>query len=74
MKPSAAILDSQSVKAAGNAEGKGSDAGKKVVGHKRHIVIDTLGMIIAVVVHSAGIQDYDGAQSVLEQVAVNDHD
>lgn len=67
-EPSAAILDSQSVKTAGKAEDKGYDAGKKIVGRKRHILVDTLGLIIGIVVHSAGIQDYDGAQSVLEQV------
>lgn len=67
-EPSAAILDSQSVKTAGNAEEKGYDAGKKIAGRKRHLLVDTLGLIIAVIVHSAGIQDYDGAKLVLQQI------
>lgn len=67
-EPSAAILDSQSVKTAGKAAEKGYDAGKKVVGRKRHLLVDTLGLIIAVVVHSAAIQDYDGAKLVLDLV------
>lgn len=67
-EPSAAILDSQSVKTAGNAEEKGYDAGKKVAGRKRHLLVDTLGLMMAAVVHSASIQDYDGAKLVLEQV------
>src|SRR5262249_3640062 len=40
-------------------------AGKKVNGRKRHIVVDTLGLILAVVVHPANVQDYDGAVLVL---------
>lgn len=67
-EPSAGILDSQSVKTAANAEEKGYDAGKKVSGRKRHLLVDTMGLIIAIVVHSAGIQDYDGARPMLEQV------
>lgn len=47
---------------------RGYDGGKKVSGRKRHIVTDTLGMILTVVVHSAGIQDRDGARLVLEQL------
>jgi putative transposase len=67
-QPSAGILDSQSVKTAGKAEDKGYDAGKKVSGRKRHLLVDTLGLIIAVVVHSAGVQDYDGARPILEKI------
>ncbi len=43
----------------------GYDAGKKITGRKRHICVDTLGLILAVVVHSADIQDRDGGEHVL---------
>ena len=45
---------------------KGYDAGKKVKGRKRHILVDTLGLLLIVVVHSAAIQDRDGAKRVLQ--------
>ena len=63
--PSAAILDSQTVKTTEVGGTRGYDAGKKINGRKRHLVVDTLGLILVVVVHSAGIQDQDGALSVL---------
>lgn len=47
---------------------RGYDAGKKMVGRKRHLLVDTLGMILAVVVHPANIQDRDGAKLVLQKV------
>lgn len=57
-EPSAAILDAQSVKNTSVAgQATGFDAGKKVKGRKRHILTDTLGLLIGVVVHSAGEQD-----------------
>lgn len=46
----------------------GYDAGKKVKGRKRHLLVDTLGLIWCVVVHAASVQDRDGAKSVLEKV------
>ncbi|MGA7532941.1 MAG: IS5 family transposase [Pseudolabrys sp.] len=67
--PSAAIIDSQSAKAAqkgGSAlDPQGYDAGKKVTGRKRHVLVDTLGLLLSVVVHPADVQDRDGARQVL---------
>ena len=44
------------------------DAGKKVKGRKRHIIVDTLGLVLLAVVHAANIQDRDGAKLVLEKI------
>jgi putative transposase len=59
--PSLGIVDSQSTKTTEVAESWGFDAGKKVKGRKRHIVVDVLGLVIAVVVTVASVQDRDGA-------------
>jgi putative transposase len=66
--PNAAILDSQSVKPTETPGVRGYDAAKKVKERKRHILVDTIGLLLIVVVHSANIQDRDGAKFVLEQV------
>ena len=66
--PTAAILDSQSVKVANHGGVRGYDAGKKIMGGKRHILVDTLGLILAVVVHPANMQDRDGARLVLAKL------
>ncbi|WP_346050460.1 IS5 family transposase [Actinomadura chokoriensis] len=65
--PSAAIIDSQSVKAADTVgrDTRGYDAGKKVAGRKRFIVTDTLGLLITVTVCAASVQDRDGAKGTL---------
>jgi putative transposase len=63
--PSAAILDSQSVKTTEVGGERGYDAGKKINGRKRHILVDTLGNLLTVVVHPANMQDYHGAKLVL---------
>lgn len=65
--PTAAIIDSQSVPGADTVPGasRGYDAGKKTNGRKRHIAVDTNGLLLAVVVTMAGIQDRDGAFRLL---------
>ena len=67
--PSYAIIDSQSVKTSAEARGDlGFDAAKLVKGRKRHILVDTLGLILKAEVHSAGIQDRDGAAVVFDKL------
>jgi putative transposase len=63
--PSASALDSQSVKTGGLASDAGFDAAKLIKGRKRHIVVDTLGLLLAVLVTSAAVQDADGAKLLL---------
>src|SRR5260370_9679238 len=63
--PSAAISDSQSVKTTEQGGPHGYDGGKKINGRKRHILVDTLGLLLNVVVPPANLQDRDGARLVL---------
>ncbi|MDP7234746.1 MAG: IS5 family transposase, partial [Alphaproteobacteria bacterium] len=68
--PSAAVIDSQSAKGApkrgASIDAQGFDAGKKVKGRKRHILVDTLGLLLSVAVLPADIQDRDGAYRLLK--------
>jgi putative transposase len=71
-EPSVGIIDAQSVKnTLVSCENKGFDAGKKIKGIKRHIIVDTLGLILAVVIQDASVQDRDGAPSVIENMKEN---
>ncbi len=68
-EPTVGIIDAQSVKnTLVSSESKGFDAGKKVKGIKRHIIVDSLGLILTVVIQSACVQDRDGAIEVVEKL------
>lgn len=66
--PSAAIVDAQSVKTTLVKGKRGFDAGKKVNGRKRHIVVDTLGLLLLVLVTAGDVQDKPGAKELLSQL------
>lgn len=69
--PTAGSLDSQSVKTTGLPSSRGFDAGKKIMGRKRHILVDTLGLIVTMVVTTAAVQDRDGARVLLRSFGIH---
>jgi putative transposase len=68
-QPTAGCLDSQSVKCSAVPGTRGYDKGKQVNGRKRHVLVDTLGLLMAVVVTAASVQDRDGARLLLSRLS-----
>ena len=66
-EPTAPVTDAQSTRSSPQGGDSGVDAGKKVKGRKRHMVVDTLGLLLAVAGTAASVQDRDGAKEVVEQ-------
>ncbi|MFY0574834.1 IS5 family transposase [Cystobacter fuscus] len=72
-EPTAAILDSQSVKTVQEAETKGYDAGKKVKGRKRHLLVDTQGLLLVSWMTTADVQDRDAAAQAVLPLAAQEY-
>jgi len=66
--PTAGCLDSQSVKTTEIEGVRGYDAAKQITGHKRHLLVDTLGLLMLVVVTAASVQERDGARPVFKRL------
>ncbi|WTU46430.1 IS5 family transposase [Streptomyces sp. NBC_00057] len=68
-EPSAAVIDAQSIKTSEGGEARGFDAGKRTTGRKRHVIVDTMGLLLVVAVTSASVQDRAGGRIVLARLA-----
>jgi transposase len=68
-EPSAAVIDAQSIKSSEGGEARGYDAGKRTTGRKRHLIVDTMGLLLVVAVTSASVQDRAGGRAVLARLA-----
>ncbi|MEU1941052.1 IS5 family transposase [Streptomyces sp. NPDC020125] len=68
-EPSAAVLDAQSIKTSEGGEARGFDAGKRMTGRKRHMIVDTMGLLLVVAITSASVQDRAGGRAVLARLA-----
>jgi putative transposase len=66
--PTAGVIDSQSVKSTESGGPRGYDAAKKIKGRKRHIVTETIGLMVGAAIHPADVQDRDGAPLVIEAI------
>jgi transposase len=67
-RPTAAILDSQSVKSDGHGGVRGYDAAKNIKGRKRHLLVDTLGLVLGVKVTAADVPEREGAMALLSGI------
>ncbi len=68
-QPSAAVLDAQSIKSSEGGPDRGFDAGKRTTGRKRHLIVDTLGLLLVVMVTAASVQDRPGGRGILHRLA-----